>query len=177
MRQYGHEQWIPPNTDRSRPHEPLLRSEIVQRFEPYWVERPQWIVDYGSRIPPLSKAYKTWLNDPRFSQPEKESRGEAPMPEEEGPRPNTGIVIREPALFKKKPGLIKGKGKEKVIPKPKKDKRKMIKKGENSGSNIEVQVKWGVLTIRTQPAEVEEERSAGMEEERPAKRPPKERFN
>ena len=41
IRQYGHEQRIPPNTDRSRPHEPLLRPEIMQRFKPYWVERPQ----------------------------------------------------------------------------------------------------------------------------------------
>ena len=99
------------------------------------------------------------------------------MPEEEGPRPSIGILIRKPALSKKKPGLIKGKGKEKVIPRPKKDKRKRIKKDENSGSNIKVQVKEGVLTVRTQPTDVEEERSAGIEEERTAKRPPKERFN
>ena len=180
IRQYGHEQRIPLITDRSRPREVPLREDIIQRFEAYWADRPLWTVEYFSKIPTLSKEYRRWLDDPFYLQTtEKKSKTEAPKFEEGRPRPKTGVVIREPVVAKTKPALLKGKGKKKVIEDVKVNKRKGFEKGGKSDSKVEVQVKEGALIVRSyllEIGEIPEEKDGKKEEERPVKRPPKERF-
>ena len=56
-----------------------------------------------------------------------------------------------------------------MVPKPKADRRKRDRKGESSGSGVEVETKESGLVVRAEPMEVDEER--------PAKRHPKERLN
>ena len=65
--------------------------------------------------------------------------------------------------------MVKGKGKEKVISKPKADMKKRARNGESSGSGTEVKTKESGLTVRAELMEVEEER--------PDKRHPKELLN
>ena len=110
---------------------------------------------------------------------EKKSKIEAPTFKEGRPRPRTGVVIKEPVMTKTKPALLKGKGKKKVVEEVKVNKRKGIEKGEKSDSKVEVQVKEGALIVKSYPpeiGEISEEKAGKKEGERPAKRPPKERF-